>query len=235
MLRFFRRLALVLSVCVICSAPVLGVEMDSPDLGSDSIPDDSSFEYPVSIPDDTSFDEPAPVPEVSIEEPETPVTVDREDDEKQIVLNVTITPPSVDVKTESPVVNVEAPVVNVEAPVQSVSEPVEETEEPEEIPEEPALPAFIPYTTVSLMSAGDGEPDDSAPDTIRAVLENLLGTYTPKTQTVTQVLADGTEITHEEYVQGLPGLDWSWLASLFVFSLMLLCLFRLLGSVIRRG
>ena len=192
--------------------------------------------------DDESSQEGFPV-SVEVSGTEEPVTVEREETEKQIVLNVTVTPPSVDVKSESPIVNVEAPVVNVEAPAAApvvYEPPVAFSDIPddgitENSSEEISIPSFIPYRSLSLDSpvsllSISGESSD----TIRSVLESLLGEYRPKTQTVTEVLSDGTENTYEEYVPGLAGMDWTWIASLAVFIVMIYCLFRLLGSVIVR-
>ena len=161
---------------------------------------------------------------VELQSVEEPVSLETEVDGKQIVLNMTVTPPSVSVTTEPSVVNVEAPVVNVEAPALTSSESLDSSGSAE------VVPAFSSSSTFSLDSSGT----DSG-STIRSVLENLLGVYTPRTQTVTEHLEDGTEVSYQQYVPGLAGVDWTWLSALFIFSLMLYCLFRLLGGVMSRG
>ena len=87
------------------------------------------------------------------------------------------------------------------------------------------------YSILSL----DASERDTPGDTVRDVLEGLFGEYTPRTQTVTQYLPDGSSVTYQEYVSGVAGMDWDWLASVAIFILILYCLFRLLGGVLTYG
>ena len=41
-------------------------------------------------------------------------------------------------------------------------------------------------------------------------------------------------MTYQEYVPGLAGLDWSWLAGVALFSITLWSLFALIGGVAKR-
>lgn len=61
----------------------------------------------------------------------------------------------------------------------------------------------------------------------------LFGTYTPRTQTVTQHLEDGSVVTYQEVIPGLAGLDWSWLASVGLFALVLFSLLRMIGGFLK--
>lgn len=61
----------------------------------------------------------------------------------------------------------------------------------------------------------------------------IFGEYTPRTQTVIVQQTDGTTIEYEEYVTGLAGLDWVWIASVGLFALFLFCLMRLLGGAVK--
>ena len=196
--------------------------------------DGDSSQYPVSI-TEPEIDVTEPVPQVTLTDADEPVTVEQSEDDKQIVLNVTIAPPNVDVKTESPTVSVSSPVVNLETPaapaVETASPSVTDDVESDGEDVEPE-PVFIPFSMLSLDS--DSE-NDLIEDTVRAVMVSLFGEYRPRTQTVTQVLSDGSEVTYQEYVPGLAGLDVPWLASVGVFMLLLFCLFRLLGGVLSRG
>lgn len=169
-------------------------------------------------------------------ESDAPVTVTAETDDKSIIVNVELVPPSVNVTSAAPVVNVDnpAPVVTVESPSVEIPTTIQipsvDSALNDDAPES-AL-AVSSFRSLNLESDPDGEDLDY--NSLGAVLERLLGPYTPKTQTVTERFEDGTVITYDEYVQGLPGVDWSWIASLCVFLLMLYCLFRVLGSVISR-
>ena len=201
---------------------------------SDAVVDGEDFQYPVSV-TEPEIDVTEPVPQVTLTDADEPVTVEQSEDDKQIILYVTIAPPNVDVKTESPIVSVSSPVVNLEAPadlaVESVSPSVSDSLESDGEDVEPE-PIFIPFSMLSLDS-DSGYAD--LEDTVRAVMVSLFGEYHPRTQTVTQVLSDGSEVTYQEYVPGLAGLDVPWLASVGVFMLLLFCLFRLLGGVLSRG
>lgn len=65
------------------------------------------------------------------------------------------------------------------------------------------------------------------------VLVALFGEYQPRTQTVTEYLADGTEVTYQQYVDGLAGLDWTWIASVVLFAMSLYCVLRMIGGCLR--
>ena len=62
---------------------------------------------------------------------------------------------------------------------------------------------------------------------------SIFGKYTPRTQTVTRHLSDGTEVTYTEYVPGLAGLDLEWLSSVAVFALVVFCVFKLIGGLLK--
>ena len=85
-----------------------------------------------------------------------------------------------------------------------------------------------PYTLTS-------DSLDDAPQSLSAVVRNLFGSYTPRTQLVTTYY-DGQAISVEEQiVPGVSGLDWEWITGVVLFLLMLYCLFRLLGGVMKYG
>ena len=79
------------------------------------------------------------------------------------------------------------------------------------------------------------EPDASeGPLTaLHEAIVSIFGKYTPKTQTVTRHLADGTEVTYTEYVPGLAGVDFEWLFSVAVFALVIFCVFKLIGGLLK--
>ena len=91
-------------------------------------------------------------------------------------------------------------------------------------------PTYQAYTVTAL---NDVPQED--PDALSAVVSNLFGTYTPRTQTVTEYLADGSSVTYDEVIPGVAGLDWPWLAGVGLFGLSLWSLFLLIGGVLKRG
>lgn len=69
--------------------------------------------------------------------------------------------------------------------------------------------------------------------TLPSFLRAMFGAYTPKTQTVTTYF-DGQPLdVSTEYVPGLAGLDVEWIASVALFGMVVYCLFRLLGGVVK--
>lgn len=86
-----------------------------------------------------------------------------------------------------------------------------------------------PYSVTTLDETASMAPSDSIP----GVLTALFGEYTPRTQTVTQVLSDGSEVTYQQCVPGLAGLDWNWLASVGIFAMGLYCVFRAIGGCLK--
>ena len=79
------------------------------------------------------------------------------------------------------------------------------------------------------------QPDSTLGDsTLRDTLVDLFGPYTPRTESVSEFQPDGTVLTYDRVVPGLAGLDYEWFASVGLFSLVLFCLFRLLGGVFKQ-
>ena len=71
-------------------------------------------------------------------------------------------------------------------------------------------------------------------DGLPAVVRSVFGDYHQRTQTVTEVISDGTSVTSTEPVPGLAGLDWYWLSGVFLFTVVLWSFFRFLGVVFKR-
>lgn len=61
----------------------------------------------------------------------------------------------------------------------------------------------------------------------------LFGEYTPKTYNVTTYLSDGTVVQSSEVIPGLAGLDYEWLASVALFTLVLYCILRMIGGALK--
>lgn len=105
------------------------------------------------------------------------------------------------------------------------------TQEPEETPSDD-------FSLLSESAAVTGDSTSDADTVISsdgfpAMVVSLFGEYTPRTYSVTTYLSDGSTVTTTEYVPGLAGLDWPWLAGVALFSLVLWSFFRLLGGVLR--
>lgn len=66
-------------------------------------------------------------------------------------------------------------------------------------------------------------------DMMREVLRSIFGTYTPIS--VTETTADGATVVR--YLNGLAGVDWEYVGGVLLFSIVLYCLFRILGGVMK--
>lgn len=116
-------------------------------------------------------------------------------------------------------------VVNVTLPAMPAASPAPTIEsEPMEVDN---TPAYMPYSVSSLDEAPP--PGDTLADTVTA----LFGNYTPRTQTITDYLADGTAVTYQQVIPGVAGLDWPWLSSVGLFSLFLYGLLRMIGGLLK--
>lgn len=172
---------------------------------AEEIPADSSA--------DVTAEEPAAEP---TEEPTDPVTIDttttKEDD--GVVVNVTIAQPEV------------APDSSAESGAASSEEAAASSEED--------LPVVHSFSTLSpdLLTA-DASGDGSA--AMADVVTAVFGEYQHKTYTVTQYDSSGNVIaTSTEYVPGLAGLDYAWIAGVSLFALVLAGFLRLIGGLLRK-
>lgn len=66
-----------------------------------------------------------------------------------------------------------------------------------------------------------------------AALVEIFGEYTPLTQTVTTYFADGSSVQSVEVVPGLAGLDWVWISAVALFCIVIFCIFRMIGGVLK--
>lgn len=155
-----------------------------------------------------------PVEPEMVSEPETvPETVT----EPETLNEPVIDPVTVDTGDSSQVV------VNVNVPAQEEPAPGDEVEE------EFIEPSVATYSMTTLGDTGTEDETLSLP----LALESLFGKYEPRTQTVTEVLSDGSTIEYEQYVPGVAGMDWDWIASVSLFSMALYCVFRAIGGCLK--
>ena len=91
------------------------------------------------------------------------------------------------------------------------------------------------FTITTIPEFARSALESDAGNTMAQVVRDLFGTYSPKVQAVTTYV-DGEPIAVEEqYVPGVAGMDFEWLAGFTVFLLILYCLFRLLGGSVKYG
>lgn len=127
-------------------------------------------------------------------------------------------------------------IVNVNLP-SSVTDPVTEDPavgDPEEIiAEDPAIAST--YSVAALDETSSDPVLDPEMQTMKDVVVMVLGDYSPRTQTVTQYLSDGSSETYTEIVPGVAGMDWEWISGAGLFGLVLFSFLKLVGVLLKNG
>lgn len=108
-------------------------------------------------------------------------------------------------------------------------EPASSSPEPVES-EAPVAATSTPAPDVSV----EADPAPVTDNAFVSALSTMFGPYSPRTQTVVTTYADGTVVEVQEPVPGLAGLDWPWLAGVFLFAVVLVCLFKIVGVVAKK-
>lgn len=219
-------LALVLTLVFCLSVPAYAEDLsgDSGDSDSpayeesggeisapDPEPEPTSNPEPALEPEPTPEPEPAPDPEptpelVPVDPPETPVDPPQE---------LPTPDPTLDIPQEVPGLSDTLPSVLPDLGGFA----------PDSLYTVQQEPAMSPYSTYSI----DGDSPDRTSGTLADITARLFGEYQPRTQTVTDYLSDGTSVTYDQYVPGVAGMDWNWIAGAVLFTIVLWSLFKLLG------
>lgn len=149
--------------------------------------------------------------DVEMEEPVDPVPIDTTTTkgEDGVVVNVTIAQP--------------------EMPVESAGEDVAEDEKA--LLENPPVVQTFSVSSPDVMAALESLDGSAA---MADVVTAILGEYQRQTYTVQQMDSGGNVIaTSTEYVSGLAGLDYPWIAGAVLFGLLLAGFLRLIGGLLR--
>lgn len=136
---------------------------------------------------------------------------------------------------EDPLIEDPAPEEFVEDPVLD-PEPIEDPfEDPDFIYEDFYEDEFPSYAVMSLNESDRSvvlDPDDMS---MKDVAVMVLGEYSPRTQTVTQYLSDGSSDSYTEIVPGVAGMDWEWISGAALFAIVLFSFFKFVGVLLRNG
>ncbi len=89
----------------------------------------------------------------------------------------------------------------------------------------------VTITTIPEFALAALESDSGS--TLVQAVRNLFGTYTPRVQTVTTYVDGEITAVEEQYVPGVAGMDWEWIAGTALFALVLWSLFKLLGVLFK--
>lgn len=211
-------LLLALLLVVSLSIPALAEET-----GGDPVnPPDGAVSGSEPMPESTPAPEPIPEPELSSD----PDTVPDIDPAPEPVLPES---PAESGENHEPVEN--SPVTAADPGVSSVGDNLGEL--PFDVTETPNGDIIIEehsYTrTVDIL---DMPFLDDLP-TIRSVLVSIFGEYQPKTQTVSTYYDGQLMESSTEYVPGIAGMDMEWIAGVAVFTVLLYCLMKLLGGMVK--
>lgn len=128
--------------------------------------------------------------------------------------------------------------VTVNVTIQQPETAASEETAPEDLVEDEAvtLEDGQSYRTFSITSPDVLETAQSGDGTsvMADVVVQVLGEYQRKTQTVQELDSSGNVIaTSTEYVPGLAGLDYHWIAGAILFTVFLSGIFKLLGGLMR--
>ena len=100
----------------------------------------------------------------------------------------------------------------------------------------PVIEMDTSYRTFSVSSLDDvaSAPPDGDSSTMDQVVVKVLGEYQRQTMTVQEMDTEGNVLaTSTQYVPGLAGLDWEWIAGALLFGLMILCVMRTIGGLLK--
>lgn len=230
-------LALLLA-CWLLVLPALADGEVGGDTGeSPSVSDDAGDRGPSSSEEAPSEDPPAPEgPGPAEEDPsgpgpdDTPDTSDPEPVDPEPVDPEPVDPEPVDPEPVDP--GIVGPLPTYPVPDTSMGPGLQELPGIDEAPAAEEHQVFT-ITTIPEFARALIRPD--AEDTISQALRDLFGTYTPRVQTVTTYMDGEVLAVEEQYVPGVAGMDWEWIAGVAVFLLLIYCLFRLLGGAVKYG
>lgn len=122
-------------------------------------------------------------------------------------------------------------------PVQTVPHPGADTaaaavpDAPETVPPEAGAPV---YSIADLRSAPD--PSGAPLSGLKALMLSIFGEYTPVTTTSVITETAGEHVNQylvETVAPGAAGVDYEWLAGVFLFGILLFCLMKLLGGALK--
>lgn len=100
--------------------------------------------------------------------------------------------------------------------------------------EDPGEASYPVYSVNDLRSADD--PPVSPLAGLKALVVSIFGEYEPvmTTAAVTETVGEETTTTLVDTVaSGAAGVDYEWLAGVFLFGILLFCLMRLLGGILK--
>ena len=112
-------------------------------------------------------------------------------------------------------------------------EPSETPTEPELISEETVVETPTTYAVYDMRSSGESTAVLSG---LKALIVSIFGEYTPVTTSaaVTETVDGVTTTTLIDVVaSGAAGVDYAWLAGVALFAILLYCLFRIFGTVLK--
>ena len=87
-----------------------------------------------------------------------------------------------------------------------------------------------------MFSAVDTASDSITLADLKSLIISIFGDYSPvmTTSTVTETVDGITTTTLIETVaEGAAGVDYAWIAGVFLFGILLFCLMKLLGGILK--
>lgn len=127
-----------------------------------------------------------------------------------------------------------------EDPVSAVEPSVSDLEEEDPLPtwDEYMSEQASSYSVLSVADLDDPVYDSGSGEsqTMKDVIVQVFGEYSPRTQTVTQYLSDGSVLdTATEIVPGVAGMDWQWISGVALFAVVLFSFLKMVGVLLKNG
>ena len=110
--------------------------------------------------------------------------------------------------------------------------------DPDESPahEDPGTPAVADTPVWYVEDLRSTDAPATAMEGLKALVTSVFGEYTPVTTTsiITETVGNDThQYLVETVAPGASGVDYEWVAGVFLFGIMLFCLMKLLGGVLK--
>lgn len=67
-------------------------------------------------------------------------------------------------------------------------------------------------------------------DSLKVIIEQIFGTYQPVTYEIYNSVSDSYDIV---IADGFAGVDWAYLAGVFLFGVSLFCVFKIIGGIVK--
>lgn len=90
------------------------------------------------------------------------------------------------------------------------------------------------YSVYDVRGSSAVDADDASG--LKSLIVSIFGEYTPVMSAIAVTEGTGDQVTTtiiDTVADGAAGVDWEWLSGVFLFGILLYCLMRMLGGIVR--